>query len=95
MDEEEDINVEIVMNNKTDVIMTSVERILVTKLTWLDNPFHVVALILVIVGNCYVVKRILERSKTFLDWLVVTDSLLFLGEIGKFCTEIFYVIDQI
>ena len=80
---EEEINVEIVMNNNTDVIMTSMERILHKNITGLDNYFHLGALVLVLIGNSYVVKRILENSKTFLDWLVVTDSCLCIGAIGK------------
>ena len=84
MTEEEEINVRIVMNNITDVIMTCVERILPKNTTGLDNYFHLVALVLVLIGNCYVVKRILENSKTFLDWLVVTESFLCFGQIGKF-----------
>ena len=80
---EEEINVEIVMNNNTDVIMTSMERILHKNITGLDNYFHLGALVLVLIGNSYVVKRILENSKTFLDWLVVTDSCLCIGAIGN------------
>ena len=84
MDEEEEINVKIVMNNNTDVTMTCVERILPTStMPRLADQLHTVALVLVLVGNSYVVKRILENSKTFLDWLVVTDSFLCLGAIGK------------
>ena len=83
MSEEEEINVKIVMNNNTKVIMTSVDRMLPTNIIGLANHFHVVALILVLVANSYVVRRILENSKTFLDWLVATDSFLCLGQIGK------------
>ena len=84
MGEEEEINVEIVMNNNTNVTMTSVERILPTNaMPRLADQLYTVALVLVLAGNSYVVKRILENSKTFLDWLVVTDSFLCLGVIGK------------
>ena len=82
---EEEINVEIVLNNDTKVIMTSVERILPSndEQPKLETQLHTVALVLVLLGNSYVVKRILANSKTFLDMLVVADSFLCLGEIGK------------
>ena len=83
---EEEVNIEIVLNNDTKVIMTSVERILPTKANYLtrqETQLHLVALVLVLVGNSYIVKRILANSKTFLDWLVVADSFLCIGEIGK------------
>ena len=83
---EEEVNIEIVLNNDTEVIMTSIERILPTKANYLtrqETQLHLVALVLVLVGNSYIVKRILANSKTFLDWLVVVDSFLCIGVIGK------------
>lgn len=83
---EQEVNVEIVMdNNNTKVIMTSVDRILLSdNLLRLETQLHLVALVLVLFGNSYVVKKILENSKTFLDYLVVADCLLCLAETGTY-----------
>lgn len=77
---------EIVLSvDNTDVIVTSVERILPkNNIPKLETQLHLAALIVVLVGNSCVVKRILENSKTFLDWLVVVDSFLCLGTVGKY-----------
>ena len=74
----------IVMNtNTTELIMDSVEITLSSTNTNLETRLYLFALIIVLLGNSFVVKRILENSKTFLDWLVVVDSVLCLGTIGK------------
>ena len=79
----EEENIIIMNTNITELIMNSVEIILPKNNSTLEIRLYLFALIIVLVGNSYVVKRILANTKTYLDWLVVVDSALCLGTIGK------------